>query len=209
MRARLNVTDREVIKNMSIRSVLSISIDPQTQKMYWIEWSMYTDFSILSADMNGNNERTLFNQVYGPQYESWVYLSSDLRVFKDSIYWRDRNRYVMSQIPKHLTNETYAYPRVIAFTEWYNSIAFNYVIEGSTQGISLCKALKSMLPNYSATDNSESLSVTTDPSLPRVNETSLVHSFSWGEYLCVWGIVTLAGSRESFKRNTATLAKGY
>ena len=144
-RIRLNVTDREVIINMNGKNVKSMSIDPQTQKMYWSDSNMCTNYSIMSADINGDNQRTL--------YRGGTWCEQALRqlyVSKDFIWWKKSN--IILGIQKNQSYDTDVLPKNLTVSFWFHSIAFNYEIEENSQGTPLCKALKSMLPNYSATD---------------------------------------------------------
>ena len=129
--------------------------------MYWVEGkTSYAEYFILSADINGDNEKTLYRGdtlfwfIWGPQ---------GLYISKHFICWRESTHIL--RIPKKQSYDSDVHPKNMTVPE-FHSTASNYEIEENTQGIPLCKALKSMLPNYSATD-------TTDESLTHVNETKV------------------------------------
>lgn len=148
----------------------ALTIDPVKKKMYWIESSQKdeTKYSILSADLNGKNIRTLYSSVTSPGTvyapTGTVYAPTQLSVSKDFIYWGNRKNKFFWQLPSNPQPDTTVKPNNVLMDRHsrlgFQGIATNYEIEEHTQGI----------PNCKVTDI-DAVSVSTDVSLLCVNGT--------------------------------------
>ena len=176
-RVRQNGTNREnITESCSNENITrrALTVDPQTQKMYWIEENKSLTFSIMSADMNGENKITVYSE---DMKVNKTYSLGPTQASKDFIYWADTADQFFWRIPKIVSGGTDRKPKQIALDastdESYSDMAPNYVIEEQTQGNPDCKPLESLLPHHSATNESKSLKATVDASLLLVNETKV------------------------------------
>ncbi|KAJ8706693.1 hypothetical protein PYW07_012771 [Mythimna separata] len=146
-RARLDGSEREVIVDSTVVYRLSLAIDQETQRLYWIDYIIYITanggrISIESANLNGKNRTTLYIVRNAS-------LSSSLAVSKDFIYWQNYNDEGTWQLPKnsseHVARKLYSTPSVSD----YHRVATNYTIQEQIEGIQNCEALQNLIPNNS------------------------------------------------------------
>ena len=124
----------------------------------------------MSADMNGENKITLCSE---DMKENKKYFLGSTQASKDFIYWMNDADKSFWRIPKIVTDGTNEKPKQLALgvsaNDSYSYIASNYAIEEQIKGNPNCKALESLLPHYSATNESETLNATTDANQLHVN----------------------------------------
>ncbi|KAJ8706691.1 hypothetical protein PYW07_012769 [Mythimna separata] len=141
-RARLDGSDREVIVDSTVYYRLSLAIDQQTQRLYWIDYTTGGRLSIESANLNGKNRTTLYIVRNAS-------LASSLAVSKDFIYWQNSNEVGTWQLPKnsseHDARKLYS---ISSLGDWsYQLVATNYTIQEQIEGIQSCQALQGLIPN--------------------------------------------------------------
>ncbi|KAJ8716345.1 hypothetical protein PYW08_013630 [Mythimna loreyi] len=134
-------SDREIVLEVNMSSIYNLVIDQQTRKMYWtddVPTGRDKTFSINSADLNGENRRTLYIDPERNQPRA-------LSVSKDSIYWVPLNVDIHNiwKIPKNPTEDTK--PTAVSASSWYTAAA-KYNIEDQIQGIQGCESLRNLLP---------------------------------------------------------------
>ncbi|KAJ8706699.1 hypothetical protein PYW07_012777 [Mythimna separata] len=145
-RARLDGSDREVIVDSTVHFRISLAIDQQTQRLYWIDYITANGgrLSIESANLNGKNRTTLYIVRNASR-------ASSLAVSKDFIYWQNSNEVGTWQLPKnsseHDARKLYS---ISSLRDWsYQLVATNYTIQEQIQGIQSCEALQGLMPNNS------------------------------------------------------------
>ncbi|KAJ8707765.1 hypothetical protein PYW07_011442 [Mythimna separata] len=152
-RVRLDGSEREVLINETVWLRLSLAIDQQTQKIYWIEKTHDGDdhCSIESANFNGKNRTTLYI-VRNTRY------AFSLAVSKDFIYWQNFEQEGIWQLPK---SETATAIKLHSMSSSScancNRVAVNYTIEEQIQGIKGCNALQGLISNNSKSESTVSI----------------------------------------------------
>ncbi|KAJ8706688.1 hypothetical protein PYW07_012766 [Mythimna separata] len=143
-RARLDGSDREVIEDSTVYYRLSLAIDQQTQRLYWIDYITANGgrLSIESANLNGKNRTRLYIFRNASR-------TSSLAVSKDFIYWQNLNEVGTWQLPKnsseHDARKLYS---ISSSRDWsYQLVATNYTIQEQIEGIQSCQALQGLIPN--------------------------------------------------------------
>ncbi|KAJ8704782.1 hypothetical protein PYW08_012102 [Mythimna loreyi] len=97
-RIRFDGSGRELLIRENVLFRLSLAIDLDAQKIYWIEdKEVLTPKTVQTADLRGQN-RTTFYTI--PDFS----FPSSLAVTKDYIYWQDYERVGTWQLPKDPSN---------------------------------------------------------------------------------------------------------
>ncbi|KAJ8705949.1 hypothetical protein PYW07_010726 [Mythimna separata] len=136
-RARLNGSGREVLIEDKVYDRRSLTVDQQTQKIYWTEKvheSTNSMIFIKSANLDGKNITILYtvgNDIY----------ATSLAVTKDFIYWQQFTDMGIFQLPKSPSQKK---PRKLISTYistcvYCRRVATNYRIEEQIQGIQNCE----------------------------------------------------------------------
>ncbi|KAJ8706701.1 hypothetical protein PYW07_012779 [Mythimna separata] len=143
-RVRLDGSDREVIVDKIVYLRLSLAIDQQTQRLFWIDYITANGrrLSIESANLNGKNRTTLYIVRNAS-------LISSLAVSKDFIYWQNYHEVGTWQLPKnsseHDARKLYS---ISSLNDWpYQLVASNYTIQEQIEGIQSCEALQGLMPD--------------------------------------------------------------
>ncbi|KAJ8706710.1 hypothetical protein PYW07_012788 [Mythimna separata] len=154
-RARLDGSEREVIVDSSVYYRLSLAIDQQTQRLYWIDCISANGgrSSIESANLNGKNRTTFY--IVSNAYR---WFASSLAVSKDFIYWQNSDEVGTWQLPKnsseHVARKLYS---ISSLSDWsYQLVATNYTIQEQIKGIH-CEALQGLIPNNSKPEPTASI----------------------------------------------------
>ncbi|KAJ8706729.1 hypothetical protein PYW07_012807 [Mythimna separata] len=153
-RARLDGSEREVIVDSTVSFRLSLAIDQQTKRIYWID-DIYLNsgyqMSIESANFIGKNQTTIYIAKTTSQ-------ASSLAVSKDFIYWQKSNEVATWQLPKN-SSEHFArkmYSVSSSSNSHYQRVATNYTIQEQIEGIQ-CEALQNLIPNNSKSEPTASI----------------------------------------------------
>ncbi|KAJ8708098.1 hypothetical protein PYW08_010464 [Mythimna loreyi] len=164
-RIRFDGSEREVLLEEKIKERRSLAIDPQTQKIYWIDVIDYELF-ISVTDMNGKNRKTLYSVYHDLRANS-------LTVSKDSIYWNSVEKQAILQLPKNVTLKPwsswerervrYEYPEPTLYASIHNIfyyykfkiVAAHYTIKEQTQGLTGCEELKNLISNEPSSVSSQ------------------------------------------------------
>ncbi|KAJ8716344.1 hypothetical protein PYW08_013629 [Mythimna loreyi] len=140
-KVQIDGSDRKIVLELNMSSIFNMVIDQQTRKLYWTDDVVKGEdqtFSINSADLNGENRRTLYIDSERNQ-------PLELTISKDYIYWvplNDRTHNIW-QITKNPTEDKK--PTASAVSGWYTAAA-KYDIEDQIQGIQDCEPLRKLLP---------------------------------------------------------------
>ncbi|KAJ8716343.1 hypothetical protein PYW08_013628 [Mythimna loreyi] len=140
-KARIDGSETETILDGNQHVIYNMVIDQQTRKIYWTDNVVKGEdqtFSINSADLNGENRRTLLNDPERNQ-------PFELTISKDYIYWvpfNDRTHNIW-QITKNPTEDKK--PTASSVSGWYTAAA-KYKFEDQIQGIQDCESLRNLLP---------------------------------------------------------------
>ncbi|KAJ8708097.1 hypothetical protein PYW08_010463 [Mythimna loreyi] len=160
-RIRFDGSEREVLLEEKIKERKSLAIDPQTQKMYWIDIIDYELF-INVADMNGKNKKILCSVTH----DLWA---NSLVVSKDSIYWKSDEKQAILQFPKNATLKPwtpwksvrnpeptqYASIHNINYYDSFQVVAAHYTIKERTQGLTGCEELKNLISDEPSSVSSQ------------------------------------------------------
>ncbi|KAJ8715687.1 hypothetical protein PYW07_010169 [Mythimna separata] len=150
-KARLDGSEREVIVDSIVVRRLSLAIDQQTQRIYWIDHD-YHEMSIKSAHFNGKNQTTIYNAITKSQ-------PSSLAVSKDYIYWQKYDKVGIWQLPKNLSEQVPRQQNTISsLIDWrFQNVATNYTIQEQIQGIKTCKAVQDLILNNAKPESTVSI----------------------------------------------------
>ncbi|KAJ8706433.1 hypothetical protein PYW08_011059 [Mythimna loreyi] len=153
-RTRLGGNKKEILVNSSAYLRISLTIDQQSQRMYWIELTQSGDekVSIKSAKLNGKDITTVY-------VIEKVYRAFSLTVSKDYIYWQNYYQDGIWQLPK---NQTLQKAKKItstrlSFCVTCHLIATRYTIKEQIQGIQSCEALQRFIPRDSKNESTASV----------------------------------------------------
>ncbi|KAJ8707803.1 hypothetical protein PYW07_011480 [Mythimna separata] len=152
-RARLDGSEREVLITSTVYYRLSLTIDQQTEAMYWIEKTHSNDdhWSIESTNFNGKKRKT-FYILRNARY------AFSLAVSKDFIYWQNYEEEGIWQLPKNGTAiATKLHSMSSSDCTDCQRIAANFKIEEQIQGIKSCNALQGLFPNDSKSESTVSI----------------------------------------------------
>ncbi|KPJ08025.1 Protein cueball [Papilio machaon] len=139
-RARLDGSERTVILNSAnIYKVVSIAIDQNTKKLYWIDDKEGIHYSIESSDLDGKNQKKL---LAGTNH-----MPNTITVSKDYLYWVDLGYRSVWKLPKNPSpneepEDIINFSNVPPF-----GIVANYKITDQIVGVSECDELSSIAEN--------------------------------------------------------------
>ncbi|KAJ8708094.1 hypothetical protein PYW08_010460 [Mythimna loreyi] len=193
-RIRFDGSEREVLLEEKIKKRSSLAIDPQTQKIYWIDIiDRVSDFELFIsvADMNGKNRKTL----YSVNNDLWA---NSLAVSKDSIYWKSDEKQAILQLPKNATLKPwnpswqrvrYEYPEPKQYASIHNIyfyynfqiVAAHYTIKEQTQGLTGCEELKNLISDEPSSVSSQ---ICTDEKCVNFSVQNLCNVTVEGKVIC-------------------------
>ncbi|XP_047027192.1 protein cueball-like [Helicoverpa zea] len=145
-KVRFDGSDRAVLIDQDIQEPHRLVIDPQINKMFWIDIrhdDTYT-YRVKYSDLEGNNESWLLQGTILPRA---------LTVSKDFVYLIENEQKADWKYSKLGIEETLKQIGS-SYSEIPSSIVAKYTLEEQTKGIQNCKALTSLLQDNSENETS-------------------------------------------------------